>query len=369
MDCLYPSVAGSANVEVHEFNITSEEAAMEETTTVGIDLAKSVISVHGVSAQGETVLRKSMSPARLLELMAKLPPCLVGMEACSGAHEMARRLRAMGHDARIMAPKFVVPYRKNQKNDGNDAEAICQAVGRPNMRFVPVKSAEQQAILVVHRVRADLRAARTGLINQVRGLLAEFGLAIAKGRYKFRHQVHEALDDGRVPALARTILHDVLARIRALDQDILAYDRRIEAQVRDSELMQRISAVCGVGPVIASAVVASVGDAKLFKNGRQFAAWLGLVPRQYSSGGKQVLGRITKHGDIYLRTLLVHGARSALIALAKRNDALAGWAAALTARRGFKRACVAMAAKNARVIWALLPKGEPLRLQQMAAAA
>jgi len=161
----------------------------------------------------------------------------------------------------------------------------------------------------------------------------------------------------------------ILARIRALDEDIFAYDRRIEAQVRDSELMQRISAVCGVGPVTASAVVASVGDAKLFKNGRQFAAWLGLVPRQYSTGGKQVLGRITKHGDIYLRTLLVHGARSALIALAKRHDPLAGWAAALTARRGFKRACVAMAAKNARVIWALLAKGEPLRSQQMAAAA
>jgi transposase len=369
MDCLYPSVAGSAKVEVHVFNITSREAAMEEITTVGIDLAKNVISVHGVNAQGKAVLRKSLSPARLLELMAKLPPCLVGMEACSGAHEMARRLHAIGHDARIMAPKFVVPYRKNQKNDGNDAEAICEAVGRPNMRFVPVKSAEQQAILVVHRVRAELSAARTGLINQVRGLLAEFGLAIAKGRYKFRHQVHEALDDGRVPTLARTILQDVLARIRALDEDIFAYDRRIEAQVRDSELMQRISAVCGVGPVTASAVVASVGDAKLFKNGRQFAAWLGLVPRQYSTGGKQVLGRITKHGDIYLRTLLVHGARSALIALAKRHDPLAGWAAALTARRGFKRACVAMAAKNARVIWALLAKGEPLRLQQMAAAA
>jgi transposase len=368
MDCLYPSVAGSANVEVDVFNITSREAAMSEITTVGIDLAKNVISVHGVTAQGKTVLRKSLSPARLLELMAKLPPCLVGMEACSGAHDMARRLQAMGHDARIMAPKFVVPYRKNQKNDGNDAEAICEAVGRPQMRFVPIKSAEQQAVLVVHRVRTELLAARTGLINQVRGLLAEFGMTIAKGRYKFGSQVHAALEDPRVPELARNALHDVLARIRALDHDILAYDRRIAAQVRSSELMRRISAVCGVGPLTASAVVASVGDAKLFKNGRQFAAWLGLVPRQYSTGGKQVLGRITKRGDIYLRTLLVHGARSALTALARRNDPLAGWASALTARRGFKRACVAMAAKNARVIWALLAKGEPLRLQQMAAA-
>jgi transposase len=369
MDCLYPSVAGSANVEVHVFNITSREAAMEEITTVGIDLAKNVISVHGVTAQGKTVLRKSLSPARLLELMAKLRPCRVGMEACSGAHEMARRLQAMGHDARIMAPKFVTPYRKNQKNDGNDAEAICEAVGRPNMRFVCIKSAEQQAVLVIHRVRAELSAARTGLINQVRGLLAEFGLAMATGRYKFRHQVHDAIEDARVPVLARDILHDVLARIRALDQDILACDRRIEAQLRASELMQRISVVCGVGSLTASAVVASVGDAKVFKNGRQFAAWLGLVPRQYSTGGKPVLGRITKHGDTYLRTLLVHGARSALIRMAKRTDPLALWAAALTARRGFKRACVALAAKNARVIWALLARGEPLRLQQMAAAA
>jgi transposase len=237
------------------------------------------------------------------------------------------------------------------------------------MRFVCIKSAEQQAVLVIHRVRAELSAARTGLINQVRGLLAEFGLAMATGRYKFRHQVHDAIEDARVPVLARDILHDVLARIRALDQDILACDRRIEAQLRASELMQRISVVCGVGSLTASAVVASVGDAKVFKNGRQFAAWLGLVPRQYSTGGKPVLGRITKHGDTYLRTLLVHGARSALIRMAKRTDPLALWAAALTARRGFKRACVALAAKNARVIWALLARGEPLRLQQMAAAA
>jgi transposase len=342
---------------------------MEQITTVGIDLAKNVVSVHGVSAQGKTVLRKSMSPWRLLELMAKWPPCVVGMEACSGAHEMARRLLAMGHDARIMAPKFVTPYRKNQKNDGNDAEAICEAVARPNMRFVAIKTAEQQAILVIHCVRAQLSGARTGLINQVRGLLAEFGLTITKGRYNFRLHVGDALDDERVPALARTVLHDVLARIRCLDEDILAYDRRIAAQVRDNELRQRISAVSGVGSLTASAVVASVGDAKLFKNGRQFAAWLGLVPRQYSTGGKPVLGRITKHGDPYLPTLLVHGARSALIRLAKRSDPLAHWAAALSARRGFKRACVAMAAKNARVIWALLARGEPLRLQPMAASA
>lgn len=342
---------------------------MSEMTSVGIDLAKNVLSVHGVDAHGKVGLRKTVSRGKLIELMAQLPACRVGMEACSGAHELARTLQALGHDARIMAPKFIAAYRKNQKNDSNDAEAICEAVGRPNMRFVPIKTAEQQAVLIVHRVRTELVQSRVGLINQVRGLLAEFGLLMPKGRFSFRHQVAAMLDDERVPTLARTVLQEVVARIRALDDDILAYDRRIDAQVRNSEPMRRIVELCGVGPITASAIVASVGDAKLFSNGRQFAAWLGLVPRQYSTGGKPILGRITKRGDVYLRTLLVHGARSALITLAHRNDRLARWAAALVARRGFKRACVAMAAKNARVIWALLAKGEPLRLEPAAATA
>ena len=337
---------------------------MSEITTVGIDLAKNVLSVHGVDAHGKAVLRKSLSRSKVLELMAQLPACRVGMEACSGAHALARTLQALGHDARIMAPKFIVPYRKNQKNDGNDAAAICEAVDRPNMRFVPIKSAEQQAMLVVHRVRSELVQSRGGLINQVRSLLTEFGIVMPQGRFNFRHTIGVALDDARLPTLARHILHEVNQRIRVLDEDILAYDRRIEAMVRDNVLMRRIVAVCGVGPITASAIVASVGDAKLFKNGRQFAAWLGLVPRQYSTGGKAVLGRITKRGDVYLRTLLIHGARSALIALARRTDRLSRWAAALTERRGFKRACVAMAAKNARIIWALLAKGEDFRFER-----
>ena len=238
-----------------------------------------------------TVLRKTVSRGALLELMAQLPRCLIGMEACSGAHQLARDLQPLGHQPRIMMPKFIIPYRRNQKNDGNDAEAICEAAARPNMRFVPIKSVERQ------------------------------------------------------------VLHEVNARSRALDEDILAYDRRISAQVRDSAAMQRIVAVCGVGPITASAVVASVSDAKLFRNGRQFAAWLGRVPRQFSTGGKPVLGRINRQGDVYLRTLLIHGARSALLALTRRDDKLSRWAGALIERRGFKKACVAPAAKNARVIW------------------
>ena len=284
-----------------------------------------------------------------------------------GANDMARTLIALGHDARIMAPKFVVPYRKNQKNDGNDAEAICEAVARSNMRFVPVKSAEQQAVLVVHRVRGALIEARAVLINQVRGLLTEFGIVIAKARYNFRHLVGGALCDERLPELAREILAEVSERIRRLDEEILGYDRRIEAMARESSLMQRIVEICGIGPITASAIVASVGDAKLFKNGRQFAAWLGLVPRQYSSGGRTILGRITKHGDIYLRTLLIHGARSALITLARRSNRLSRWAARLIERRGFRKACMALANKNARVLWALLAKGERFSAETMSA--
>jgi transposase len=266
---------------------------------------------------------------------------------------------AMGHTVRLMAEKFVHPYRRNQKNDGNDAEAICEAVARPNMRFVPVKSVEQQALLSVHRIRAELVQARTALINQLRGLLCEFGVVIPKGRYQFRTQVGRGLDDLGVPALAREVLSELNVRIRDLDQGILAYDRRLDALARQSEPIQRIMAICGVGPITATAMVASVADARAFKNGRQLAAWLGLVPRQYSTGGKPRLGRITKRGDVYLRTLLVHGARAALITMARRTDRLACWAHALIERRGFKKACVALAAKNARMIWALLAKGEP----------
>jgi transposase len=330
-------------------------------TTIGIDLAKQSYSVHGVDAHGKVMLRKTLSRAKLLELMAQLEPCVVGMEACGGAHDMARRLMAMGHTVRLMAAKFVHPYRKSQKNDGNDAEAICEAVGRPSMRFVPVKSAEQQALLTVHRVRGELVQARTALINQLRGLLVEFGIVMPKGRYQFRAQVGGWLSDERVPSLARQVLSELNARIRSLDQDILGYDRRLEAIARQSEAVQRIMAIGGVGPITATAMVASIAEAKVFKNGRELAAWLGLVPRQYSTGGKPRLGRITKRGDVYLRTLLVHGARAALTMMARRGDRLALWARALVARRGFKKACVALAAKNARTIWALLAKGEAYR--------
>ena len=336
---------------------------MVKITTIGIDLAKTTLSVHGVDDNGKVVLRKSMSRGKLLEFMANREPCLVGLEACGGAHDLARRLIAMGHRARLMAARFVQPYRKSQKNDGNDAEAICEAVARPNMRFVPVKSAEQQALLSVHRIRLELIESRTALINQLRGLLAEFGILMPKGRYQLRASITPALEHPDLPELARTVLKELNTRIQALDIEILSQERGIENYARDNPLAQRLIAICGIGPISASAIVASVGDATLFKNGRQFCAWLGLVPRQYSTGGKARLGRITKRGDVYLRTLLVHGARAALNVLAKRTDRLSTWAQALIARRGYKKAIVALAAKNARIAWAVLAHGKPYALK------
>jgi transposase len=331
-----------------------------KVTTVGIDLAKNVFSMHGIDEHGKAVLKRTVSRGKVLEVMAGIGPCLVGVEACSGAHHWARELGKLGHTVRIMAPRFVAPYRKSGKNDGNDAEAICEAVSRPSMRFVAVKSAEQQALLVIHRVRKGLSDERTALINQLRGLLSEFGIVIPKGRYQARHQLPVVLeDDGNgIPELARQVFLEVNERIRGLDGQILAYDRRVEALARESDAAQRMMAIPGIGPVTATAIVATVGHATEFKNGRQFAAWLGLVPRQYSTGGKVRLGRITKRGDVYLRTLLIHGTRAVLARVCDRTDRTSAWVRSLIERRGYKRAAVALAAKNARMIWAMLAKNQ-----------
>lgn len=334
-------------------------------TTVGIDLAKNVFSVHGVDTHGKVVLKKTVSRSKLLECFANLPPCLIGMEACSGAHHWARALRRIGHDARIIAPRFVIPYRKSGKNDGNDAEAICEAVSRPAMRFVPVKSVEQQAVLSLHRIRSAVVAERTAQINQIRGLLAEFGLIMPKGRYPAQHHIPDILEDADngLPSLARRLLHDIYQRIQTLNQQILAYDREIESLARHSEPTRRLMSLPGVGAVTATAMVASIADPRQFHNGRQLAAWLGMVPRQYSTGGKTRLGRITKQGDKYLRMLLIHGARSVLATLKDdKQDRISCWLRDLVERRGYKRAAVALAAKNARIIWAMLVRGEIYRI-------
>lgn len=333
-------------------------------TTVGIDLAKNVFSVHGVDAHGKAVLKKTLSRGKLLECFANLPPCLAGMEACSGAHHWARQLRTLGHDARIIAPRFVIPYRKSGKNDGNDAEAICEAVSRPAMRFVPVKSVEQQAVLSLHRIRSAVVAERTAQINQLRGLLSEFGLVMPKGRYPAQHHIPDILEDGEngLPGLVRRLLDDIYRRIQTLNQQILAYDREIENLARHSEPARRLMTLPGIGAVTATALVASIAEPKQFENGRQLAAWLGLVPRQYSTGGKTRLGRITKQGDKYLRTLLIHGTRAVLAVLKDKQDRTSCWLRELIARRGYKRAAVALAAKNARIVWAMLVRGEAYRI-------
>ncbi len=329
---------------------------MEQITTVGIDLAKSVFSLHGVDANGRTVLRKTVRREKLMELVAALPPCLIGVEACAGAHDWARRFAAYGHRVGIMMARFVAPYRKNSKNDGNDAEAICEAVARPNMRFVPVKSAEQQAILCLHRVRQGYVEQRTATINRIRGLLAEFGVVLPQRADQVRRAAVVTAE--HLPVLARDAIADLRAHLTYLDERIDHYERQLVALARQCEPARRIQTLTGIGPLTASAITASVASGHEFANGRQFAAWLGLVPRQYSTGGKTKLGRITKRGDAYVRTLLMLGARAVLQSAAHKSDRLSRWAMALRARRGYHRTIIAIAAKNARIVWALLAKNQ-----------
>lgn len=333
-------------------------------TRVGLDTAKQVFQMHGVDEHGKTMLQKQLTRARVLEFFANIPPCLIGIEACAGTHYWARELSKLGHTVRLMAGQFVVPYRKSGKNDANDAEAICEAVGRPNMRFVPVKSVEQQAVLVVHRARTLLVEERTALVNQIRGLLGEFGIVVAQGINRLRRVLPEILEDGEngLPGLARETFAELLEQLRAIDMRVAHYDRRIEALSREMNAAKRLMAIAGIGPVTATAVVATVGDAKVFSNGRQFAAWLGLTPRQHSSGGKNKLGRISKRGDVYLRTLLIHGARSALRLTKNKSDPKSQWAEALKQRSGNNIAATALAAKHARIIWVMLARETEYRL-------
>lgn len=346
-----------------------EGESVMNVTTIGIDLAKDTFSLQGLDAHGRPVFHKSLSRSKLSAFIAQQPPCLIGMEACSGAHHWAREFQQHGHRIGIMAPWFVTPYRKGGKNDGNDAAAIAEAATRPTMRFVAVKSAEQQAVLCLHRMRDGLVKARTAQVNQLRGLLSEFGLIVPKGYYEARKHIPLLLEDADngLPVLARRLLADAYVRLQQLHRDILAYDREIDGLARTSEPVQRLLTVPGVGPVTASALVATVGDPAQFANGRQLAAWLGLVPRQYSTGGKTRLGPITKRGDGYLRTLLIHGARAVIARVAGKTDRLSLWIQQLVARVGIKRAAVALAAKNARIVWALMRRNETFRSQLLAA--
>jgi len=320
-------------------------------TTVGLDLAKAVFQFHGADSSGHAVLRKQIRRGQLAQFFAQLPPCLVGMEACGSAHYWGRKLQELGHEVRLIPPQYVKAYVKTNKTDAADAEAICEALGRPNMHFVPIKTMEQQSILAVHRVRTGFMKARVAIGNQIRGLLAEFGIVLPVGTLK-PSKVREAMMDQELPDTFERLMELELDHLREVEDRLSDLERQIEGWHRASEASQRLASIPGVGVLTATAVVASVGDAGQFRNGRQMAAWMGLVPKQHSTGGKPKLLGISKRGDTYLRTLLIHGGRSVL----RHSTAPGAWHNRLVQRRHQNVAAVAMANKNARTMWALLAK-------------
>lgn len=324
-------------------------------TTIGIDLAKNVFQVHGADAKGKTVMKKQLKRAQILPFFANLTPCRIGMEACGSAHYWARKLQALGHTVHLIAPQYVKPFVKRNKNDAADAEAICEAVTRPNMPAVPIKNAEQQAILSVHRARQGFVKARTAQANQIRGLLAEYGIVIPQGISHIAKRIPEIIEDGEIelPGSFRLLIQRLVDHLKELDRQVGELETEIQRWHRDNAASQKLAKIPGIGPMTASAMVASIGDARNFKDGRQLAAWLGIVPRQHSTGGKSMLLGISKRGDTYLRTLLIHGAR-AVIRVAQRKADVDPWLKSLLARRNKNVAAVALANKNARTIWALL---------------
>lgn len=329
---------------------------MERVTTLGIDLAKSVFQLHGVDEKGRKVFSKKLTRKQLAPFIANLPKCTIAMEACGSAHFWARKFQKVGHEVKLISPQFVKPFLKSNKNDANDAEAIVEAALRPSMRFVAVKTVEQQDALCLHRVRERLVCSRTALINEIRGLLGEYGITVAKGPQRLRKQIAEIIEDenDELSPKARKLFDRLRCELCDFDEKIAEMDQEIHQLAKADDAAKRLMTIPGIGPITASAIAASVGNASMFKNGRQMSGWLGLVPRQHSSGGKTKLGGISKRGDRYLRKLLIHGARSVVIRIEKRNDSQAKWIKHLVARRGMNRACVALANKNARIAWALI---------------
>lgn len=331
-------------------------------TTLGIDLAKDVFQLHGVNEFGKPVIKKQLKREQMAAFFVNLPPCLIGMEACGSAHHWARKLQGFGHTVKLMAPQFVKPYVKTNKNDAADAEAICEAVTRPNMRFVPIKNVEQQSVLALHTVRQGFVKARTAQANQIRGLLSEFGLIIAQGIGHIAKRVPQLIEDAsnELPGAFRLLIQRLLDHMKELDDQVKELESQIVKWHRSSELSSKLAGVPGIGPITASALLATIGDAKNFDSGRQVAAWLGLVPRQHSSGGKQNLLGISKRGDIYLRTLLIHGARSVIHWESRKPDSCS-WVSGVLKRRNKNVAAVALANKNARIVWALLAHDREFR--------
>lgn len=336
---------------------------MVKAATIGLDIAKQVFQVHGADRTGRGVLRRKLRRNEVIRFFSELPPCLIGIEASGSAHYWARMLSGLGHTVRLMAPQFVKPYVKSQKNDANDAEAICEAVARPSMRFVPQKSIEQQDLQCLHRVRSRLVACRTQLINQIRGLLAEYGIVLPQHPGQVRRGLPAVLEDAQnqLTGFGRELFQSLYQELAELDVKITDADARIQIAFQNHPDCRRIAAVEGVGPLIATAVVAAISNGHAFANGRQFSAWLGLVPRQNSSGGKSRLLGISKRGDPYLRTLLIHGARSVVYRAKAKADQRSLWIIDKQQRLGTTKACVAVANKNARIIWSLIAHEQEYR--------
>jgi transposase len=332
---------------------------MEKITTIGLDIAKSVFQVHGVDAAGQVVTRRQLRRRQVLLFFQKLPPCLVGIEACASSHHWSRELQALGHTVRLMPPAYVKPYVKRQKNDTTDAEAICEAVARPNMRFVPTKTVEQQSCLMLHRARHLFIRQQTAVINSIRAYLAEFGIVAPVGRRGVEQLLEIAADTvDRLPEVARACLAALGVQLRTLKAQILEFDRRIIAWHRSNATSKRLDAIPGVGPALATALVASIADPRAFRSGRDFSAWVGLVPKQNSSGGKDRLGSISKQGDRYLRSLFTAGALAVIRYAKIRGTGHRPWLAGLLARRPTKVAAIALANKLARMAWAMMARGQ-----------
>jgi transposase len=339
---------------------------MAQTIAVlGIDLAKLVFHVVGMDDSGHVVLRKRLARSALLTFIANVPPLRIGMEACGSAHYWARRFREYGHDVRLIAPQFVKPYVKSPKSDARDAEAICEAVTRPTMRFVPIKRVEQQDLQALHRVRERLMKARTALVNEIRGLLSEYGIVLPQGVAKLRALIVEKLEEEqrKLTPLSAELFRQLYDEFLALEKRLAYYDEKLATIGQAHPECQRLQTIPGIGPVSATALIAAIGDVTQFKNGRQLAAWLGLVPREHSTGGTPRLLGISKRGDRYLRKLLVHGARATLRWVDTKCDDRSRWLKALIARRGKNRAAVALANKNARIVWALLAHNQEYRVR------
>lgn len=339
-------------------------------TTIGLDIAKNVFHLVGADAHGKQVLKKRLTRGKVVAYFANLSACLVGIEACGGAQYWARQLIALGHEARLIHPKFVKPYLRGDKNDYNDAGGLCEAVAHPQMRFVPVKTEAQQDLQAVHRVRDGLIKERTVWVNRARGLLSERGIVLAKGVGTLRRRVPELLEeaDNGLSVPFRQLLAELLEQVRALDARIADYDKRVVQISRGDEACQRLQTIPGVGPVVATALVAAVGDAREFANGRQLSAWVGLVPRQHTTGGKPRLLGITKRGDKRLRAALIHGARAVVRHAESKDDRLSRWIRRIQASSGTNVASVALANKLVRIAWAVLRRGECYRAMPTAAA-